>query len=118
LLVISSPVELRPIAWLSDHPAIAKFIFVPSASSADVEAWFNRITDLGGGIDLLSYVDRRTDARREIRRALTDAYNGLDTTQMNALMNKYQSSYAITNAEQTLDLPVLYENSRYRVYSR
>ncbi|NEQ54759.1 MAG: hypothetical protein F6K11_32330, partial [Leptolyngbya sp. SIO3F4] len=41
-LVISSPVELRPIAWLSDHPAIAKFIFVPSASSADVEAWFNR----------------------------------------------------------------------------
>ena len=117
-LVISPPVDLRALSWLSDHPAIAKFIFVPSASSADVEAWFNRMTDLGGGIDLLSYVDRRTDARRKIRGALTDAYNGLDTAQMSALMDKYQSRYAVTNMGQVLELPVLYENARYRIYGR
>lgn len=33
-------------------------------------------------------------------------------------MDKYQSSYTVTNAEQVLDLPVLYENARYRVYGR
>ncbi|MBX2863398.1 MAG: hypothetical protein KTR27_07560 [Leptolyngbyaceae cyanobacterium MAG.088] len=55
-VVISSPVELKQLPWLSEHPAVIKFLFVPSASSADVEDWFNRITDLGGGIDLLSYV--------------------------------------------------------------
>lgn len=115
--VVSSPVELAPLPWLSDHPSIAKFRFVPSASSADVEAWFNRITDLGGGIDLLSYVDRQTDARREIRRALTEAYNGLDTEYMIGLMDKYQSRYAVTNAGQRLELPIAHENSRYRIYS-
>lgn len=114
--VISPPVDLAALPWLSDHPAIAKFRFVPSASSADVEAWFNRMTDLGGGIDLLSYVDRRTDARRKIRQALTEAYNTLDTTQISALMDKYQSRYAVTNTGQILNLPVLYENPRYRIY--
>ena len=117
-LVISPPVELSALAWLSDHPAIAKFRFVPSASSADVEAWFNRMTDLGGGIDLLSYVDLRTDARRKIRAALTEAYNSLDTAQIRELMDRYQSRYVVTNASQTLALPVLHENARYRVYGR
>ena len=115
-IIISSPVELSPLAWLSSHPSVAKFRFVPSAASADVDAWFNRITDLGGGIDLLSYVDRRTDARRTIRSALIKGYNSLDTDQMISLMDKYQSRYAVTNAEQILELPILHENSRYRVY--
>ncbi|MBT9311487.1 hypothetical protein [Leptothoe kymatousa] len=114
--VVSPPVDLTALPWLSDHPSIAKFRFVPSASSADVQAWFERITDLGGGIDLLSYTDRRTDARRKIRSALTDAYNALDTEQMSRLMQKYQSDYAVTNVEQTLELPLLYENARYRIY--
>ncbi|MEA5463329.1 hypothetical protein [Leptothoe sp. PORK10 BA2] len=117
-VVVSSPVDLDRLPWLSEHPSIAKFLFVPSASSADVEAWFNRITDLGGGIDLLSYVDRRTDARREIKAALTAAYDGLDTAQMLALMDKYDSRYAVTNAGQILELPVLDENVRYRIYGR
>ncbi|MEM9803985.1 MAG: hypothetical protein AAF959_01805, partial [Cyanobacteria bacterium P01_D01_bin.56] len=114
--VVSPPVDLAALPWLSDHPSIAKFRFVPSASSADVQAWFDRMTDLGGGIDLLSYVDRRTDARRQIRNALTSAYNNLDTVQLDQLMKKYQSGYAVTNAEQRLELPLLYENARYRVY--
>ena len=115
--VESPPVDLAALPWLSDHPSIAKFRFVPSASSADVQAWFDRMTDLGGGIDLLSYVDRRTDARREIRSALSNAYNRLDSAQMSKLMAKYQSDYAVTNIEQELEeLPLLYENSRYRVY--
>mgnify|MGYP001799349833 FL=1 len=116
--VISSPVDLRPLPWLSERAAIAKFIFVPSASSADVEAWFERITDLGGGIDLLSYTDRRSDARRKIRGALADAYNSLNTEQMSALMDKYQSSYAVTYAGQILELPVLYQNAQYRIYGQ
>lgn len=116
--VISPPVDLSPLAWLSERPAIAKFRFVPSASSADVEAWFERITDLGGGLDLLSYTDRHTDNRRQIRQALTNGYNSLDTAQVSALMDKYQSRYAVTNTGQILDLPVLNENSRYRIYGR
>lgn len=116
-LVISSPVELSPLAWLSDHPSVAKFRFVPSAASADVDAWFTRITDLGGGIDLLSYVDRRTDARRQIRQDLIVAYNGLDTAQVSVLMDKYQSRYMVTNAGQRLDLRVVYQNARYWIYT-
>ncbi|MEM8615034.1 MAG: hypothetical protein AAGF93_23720 [Cyanobacteria bacterium P01_H01_bin.105] len=116
-VVVSAPVDLSALSWLSDHPSVAKFRFVPSASSADVEAWFTRMTDLGGGIDLLSYVDRRTDARRTIRRALTEAYNSLDAAQVEALMDKYESNYAVTNAGQIIDLPVVYQNAGYRIYT-
>ena len=76
------------------------------------------MSDLGGGIDLLSYVDRHSDARRQIRGALSDAYDGLSTAQISNLMNKYQSSYAVTAVSQQLELPVLYENARYRLYTR
>ena len=117
-LVISPPVQLDQLAWLSERPAVAKFRFVPSASSADVDAWYERMSDLGGGIDLLSYVDRRSDARRKVRGALSDAYNGLSTAQISNLMDKYQSSYAVTVVSQQLELPVLYENARYRLYTR
>ncbi|MDV3350418.1 hypothetical protein QGP82_17055 [Leptothoe sp. LEGE 181152] len=116
-VVVSSPVDLSALPWLSDHPSVAKFRFVPSASSADVDAWFTRITELGGGIDLLSYVDLRKDTRRLIRNDLTVAYNNLDATQIKALMDKYESHYAVTNAEHLVDLPVAYENPRYRVYA-
>lgn len=116
-IVISSPVRLDALPWISDHPSVAKFRFVPSASSADVEDWYERMTDLGGGIDLLSYVDRHTDPRRPIKRALINAYNHLDTAQVMALMDKYQSRYIVTIAQQQLELPVVYESSRYRVYT-
>lgn len=115
-LMISPPVELDTFAWLSEHSTIAKFRFVPSASSADVAAWYERITDLGGGLDILSYVDRHIDNSRPVQKDLTAAYNSLDTTQMIALMDKYQSRYVVTNVGQVLDLPVLYENAGYRVY--
>lgn len=115
-LLISSPVDLDVLAWLCERPTVAKFRFVPSASSADVAAWYERITDLGGGVDILNYVDRFVDNSRPVQRQLREAYNSLDTLQMSALMDKYQSNYAITNVEQRLELPLLYENSRYRVY--
>ena len=117
-IVVSAPVDLSALPWLSDHPSVAKFRFVPSASSADVDAWFTRMTDLGGGIDLLSYADRHTDARRKIRRALSEAYNGLNTAQITTLMETYQSSYTVTNAAQILELPLAYKNSRYKVYTK
>ncbi|WP_152532055.1 hypothetical protein [Leptolyngbya sp. Heron Island J] len=116
-IVISSPVKAAALPWLSDHPSVAKFRFVPSASSADVEDWYERISDLGGGIDLLSNVNRRTDSRRPIRHILSEAYDSLDTAQVITLMDKYQSNYIVTIAQQQLELPVVYENSRYRVYA-
>ena len=116
-IVISSPVKVAALPWLSDHPSVAKFRFVPSASSADVEAWYERMRDLGGGIELLDSVNRRTDPRRPIRRILTEAYNNLNTDQAITLMDKYQSHYMVTIAQQQLELPVVYENPRYRVYA-
>lgn len=43
---------------------MAKFRFVPSASSAEVAAWYERMVDLSGGLDLLVYVDRHKDPQK------------------------------------------------------
>ena len=115
--VVSPPVDFVEFTWLAERPTIAKFKLLPQ-TKAGILSWYERLSDLSGGFSSWSTAVGTRDPRKEIRRALTNGYNHLTTTQADALMSKYQSTYFMTRIEHHLDLPTVYHNSRYVLYSR
>ncbi|MEM8809033.1 MAG: DUF6798 domain-containing protein [Cyanobacteria bacterium P01_G01_bin.38] len=117
-LIVSQPDDLDSLYWLAERPTVAKFRFVPSASSAEVAAWYERIVDLGGGLDLLADVDRHKDPKKAVRRALNQGYFGLETVDAIALLEKYQADYFLTQTAHQLDLPIVYRNASHILYGK
>lgn len=115
--VVSPPVDFVEFTWLAERPTIAKFKLLPQ-TKAGILSWYERLSDLSGGFSSWSTAVGTRNPRKEIRRALTNGYNHLTTTQADALMSKYKSTYFMTRIEHHLDLPTAYHNSRYVLYSR
>lgn len=114
-IVISSPAEFENFTWLAERPTIAKFKLLPQ-TKAGILSWYERLTDLSNGIDLLAAVERNKDRRNQIRRELTRGYNQLTTAQVEKLMVKYRADYFVTRSVHQLNLPVAYHNSLYVLY--
>ncbi|MEO1401708.1 MAG: DUF6798 domain-containing protein [Cyanobacteria bacterium J06635_1] len=115
-LIVSQPYGQESLYWLAERPTIAKFLFIPSASSAEVEIWYERLVDLSGGLDIVSHVDRYHDKKKQIRQALNKAFFGLKTSDAIALLDKYQASYFLTQTGHHLDLPIAHHNNSYILY--
>jgi hypothetical protein len=115
-IVISSPVEFENFTWLAERPTIAKFKLLPQ-TKAGILNWYERLTDLSGGMDILAAGDRHKDRRKHIRRELTKGYNQLTTAQVEELIVKYRANYFVTRTGHQLNLPIAYRNSLYILYS-
>jgi hypothetical protein len=115
--VVSPPVDLVEFTWLAERPTIAKFKLLPQ-TKARILDWYERLSDLSGGLPAWSTLVRTRDRRKEMKQALTNGYNHLTTAQADALMTKYRAAYFMTGVEHQLNLPSLYHNSRYVLYGR
>ena len=116
-IVITPPVELLHFSWLAERPTIAKFKFLPQNRTAILE-WYARLSDLAGSVNPWQVVHRSKDRKGRVEKRLTEGYRSLTTEQVQTLMAKYQASYFLDLASHQLDLPVVYQNDRYVVYSR
>lgn len=115
--VVSPPVEFVEFIWLAERPTIAKFKLLPQ-TKAGILGWYERLSDLSSIFFPLTTKGRTKDSRKEIKQALTTGYNHLTTAQADALMAKYQATYFMSRVEHQLELPNIYHNSRYVLYSK
>lgn len=114
--VVSPPANLDEFTWLAERPTIAKFKLLPQTPAGILE-WYERLSDLGGGFSWPTTVRHRS-YRKEIKLKLTAAYHQLTAVQVDALMLKYKATYFISRIEHQLDLPQVYQNGSYVLYSR
>jgi hypothetical protein len=116
-VIASPPAHLYDLTWISERATIAKYKFLPQ-SQAGILDWYTRLSDLAGSTAPWSQGGRFNDGRDEIRNGLAIGYNHLTTAQVKALMQKYSASYFVAQVEQILELPVVYRNARYILYSK
>jgi len=116
-IVISPPVQFSNFTWLTERATIAKFKLLPQ-NPAGILAWYERLSDLGGGEAVWAGATRSEDNRDEIEDNLTAGYDQLSTAQVQALMQKYQADYFVTRQEHQLDLPIAHRNNRYILYAQ
>lgn len=116
-IVISPPVEFSNFTWLTERATIAKFKFLPQ-NPAGILTWYERLSDLGGGETVWDGATRTKDNRDEIEDKLTAGYNQLSTAQVQALMQKYQADYFVTQQDHALELPIAHRNNRHILYAR
>jgi hypothetical protein len=116
-VIVSPPAHLYDLTWISERATIAKYKFLPQ-SQAGILDWYTRLSDLAGSTAPWSQGGRFNDGRDEIRDGLAIGYNHLTTAQVKALMQKYSASYYVAQVEQTLELPVVYRNAHYVLYSQ
>ncbi|MFM7426409.1 MAG: DUF6798 domain-containing protein [Elainella sp.] len=114
-LIISSPVELVELSWITERPTLAKYKLLPQTKTKILE-WYDRIADLNGGVFPQASSPRTQDVRSETRRSLTEGYSRLTSEQAQALLTKYSAQYLLTRANHQLTLPIAYRNDRYILY--
>jgi hypothetical protein len=116
-IVISPPVDFFNFSWLTERPTLAKLKLLPQNPSGILE-WYERLSDLGGGVNLRAGATRTEDNHDAIEETLTKGYAQLTTAQVQALMQTYQASYFATDRQHQLDLPIAYRNPRYILYAK
>jgi hypothetical protein len=114
-IVISHPVDFFNFTWLTERATIAKFKLLPQ-NPAGIQAWYERLSDLSGEVNPWANATRTKDNPEEIDEKLTAGYNQLTTAQVQALMQKYQATYFVTERQHRLDLPIAHRNRRYVLY--
>jgi hypothetical protein len=112
---IAPPVDLVSFNWIAERATIANFKQIPPSASGVVE-WIERLSDLSGNVDPWANLSRTKDQRDLIQDRLRTGYEHLTVRQVKALMQKYQAQYLVTLRSHRLNLPKLYQNSRYIVY--
>lgn len=114
-IIISPPVEFAEFSWLTERATIAKYKLLPQTKTYIVE-WYERLADLGGGSFPLPTASE-SGTYSQIRERLTENYYGLESSQVNQLIQKYAASYFITRVEHQLTLPIAYQNDQYILYA-
>ncbi|HEY9646732.1 MAG TPA: DUF6798 domain-containing protein [Chroococcidiopsis sp.] len=116
-IVITSPFDWVGFTWFAERGTIAKFKLLPQTAQGIAE-WLQRLDDLSGNQTFWADLDPRKNNSGIIRDRLRTGYRKLTTSQAVALMGKYQASYMVTVAPQRLELPIAFQNERYRLYRR
>jgi hypothetical protein len=116
-IFVTSPVELNSFSWLSERATIAKFRLVPP-TGAGIAGWLERLTDLSGSVNPWAKIKRTKQNQNTLRDRMGAGYNKLTTAQMIALMQKYQATYAVIKRGRKLELPVIYSNAKYILYTQ
>jgi len=114
--VLTPPVEFSNFTWLAERASIVKFKLFPQ-NKQGIPSWYERISDLGG--DLSKWLQATPTHRiSQFEEILTHNYNHLATDEVKSLMVKYHSNFFVAHAQQQLDLPIVYSNSLYTLYTR
>jgi hypothetical protein len=116
-MVVTPPTGMYNLSWITERPTIANYKCVPQQSNEALVEWFDRLSDLSGGLDARSLAATE-DPREAFRETLEAGYDRLSTQQVIALMRKYQATYFATKVSHQLQLPITYQNSTYVLYSK
>ncbi|AFY37681.1 hypothetical protein Lepto7376_1329 [[Leptolyngbya] sp. PCC 7376] len=110
-VIISPPGRYVGFNWLTNRATIAKFKLVPPTETKILE-WYARLNDLSGHPPSYIWPEMGFKMAAE----LDKGYSNLTTSQVIALMEKYDSQYFFDSREHKLNLPIAYENDSYRLY--
>ena len=114
--IVSDPVQLANFTLLTERSTIAKFKLFPQTQAQILEQ-YERLDDLSGN-QVSAYLDKGKVNKPETMQVLSTGFEQLNTSQAEALMNKYHASYFLTNLEHDLNLEVAYRCDPYILYAK
>ena len=116
-IVISHPWKLANFTWMTQRATVVKLKMFPQTKGAIVE-YYQRLNDLSSGnLAKIYFGDEELDQVKTVK-AISAGFSSLNTSQVQELMNKYQSDYFLTEIDHNLDLPIARIQAPYILYKR
>ncbi len=103
--------------WLTERSTVANFKLLPQ-TKAGINEWYQRLDDLSSHSVLQQASAKHAIGGWELSKTINTAYLKLTTSQVEALMSKYQANHLVTEVSHRLELPVAYQNQDYVVYTK
>lgn len=108
-LFVVPPIGTESFPWLARRRPLA--VFKLTSMSGGLQEWQQRLTDMAGWEG--PWPARGWDAARWVARR----YSELSTEQATRLMEKYSADFLVTRADHRLELPAVFSNAEFIVYS-
>jgi hypothetical protein len=116
-IFISHPWYLANFTWMTQRATVVKLKMFPQTKGAIVE-YYQRLNDISGGkLAEIYFGDQKLDQVKTVK-TISAGFSELNTSQVKALMDKYQSNYFLGDLKQNLDLRVVHTQTPYVLYSR
>lgn len=116
-VIISHPWKLANFTWMTERATVVKLKMFPQTKDAIVE-YYQRLDDLSGGTLAKIYFGDEKLKQVKTVKAISAGFSHLDTTQVQALMTKYQSNYFLTESGHNLNLPIVHTQLPYILYQK
>ncbi|MBD1847343.1 hypothetical protein H6F89_28835 [Cyanobacteria bacterium FACHB-63] len=117
VVLVPPGLQFASFTWLTERSTVANFKLLPQNKVGIVE-WYQCLDDLSGRSVLEQASAQRSTIGWELSKALNTAYLKLSSSQIEALMTKYQANYFVTKVSHQLNLPIAYRNQDYLVYAK
>ncbi len=116
-IFITSPSDLNDFTWMTERATIAKLKFLPQQKKLVLD-WNSRLKDLNGGsVFWPTVIDSNYNIWQDVGKPLAKNYNQLTSEQVLDILKKYKAKYFITKTQHQLNLPIVYQNENYIIYS-